>query len=1011
MNSFTGNPSFPPKVPPVRTLLLPILFTILGSSALVAEPGLGQPTFTPEQIEFYKKSVQPILADNCYKCHGGGEANAEGKFKVKGGLQLISRLGILKGGDHGPAFDASAPANSRLLKAVGYDDPKLQMPPTGRLPEEERNVLKQWVEMGLPWTPGEENKIVAAAEDSGHATTGPDNTWTYEPLKKITPPAPPKSSSNPIDAFLIAKLQEKKLTYSPPASREALIRRAYYDLTGLPPTPEQVQEFVKSTDPKAYQNLINSLLASPHYGEKYGRHWLDLVRYAESNGFERDGFKDQIWRYRQWVVDSLNADKPYDQFVREQLAGDELDRVTPDTLLGTGYWNLVQFDDEPADRLLHSFDVMDDNVRITGETFLGMTIGCARCHNHKVDPISQKDYFSFMSFVRGLSPYTKLRGPKDLLASIPKPTKVLEPHQASATGDDISTLQRMENDLHNFHKNARLHATQKLKTPPPSDLGKVLVADSRKAPTTWDYTTTAPNDEHWPDPGFNPSPDKGWKQGSGGFGSAPLNGSPARTMWTTPEIWLRTYFQLTSIPKALNLTIAHDENADIYLNGKRVRELKGQLSQYITIALGADAIPALQTGKNVLAIRVTQTAGAQFVDAGLEIGDPDSTALVAKHGAALFEPAHLEKLKNLEQQIASLYDAAKAVEMKSVKAQIAGEEKGVPDMFVHLRGNPHVPGEKVEPAFPSVFKAGAPQITPTDRSSGRRRALADWITDPKNPRTARVIANRLWQWHFGRGLNPYSNDFGKLGGNVSHPELLDFLAQELIANQWSMKSMHRLIMTSQAYQQAAAYKDPKHPGHATDPTNTLWWRFDMRRLTSEEVRDSILKVSGNLNPAFGGPSMMVTLPREVIATSSNGAGWRPSPPQEQTRRSIYMTSKRSLSVPIMSDFDQADTDNPCPVRFSTTVPTQALNFLNSEFVNQQAVEFMKRLQTEHPNNLAAMIKRGLELTTQRPPKESEIKQLLELHQNFLTKHQTTPEVALARVSLALLNLNELIYLD
>lgn len=975
--------------------------------ALAAEP-VVHPVFAPEQTEFYEKSIQPILAEHCYRCHGGGEQNAAGEVKVKSGLQLISRLGIVQGGDHGTAFNAASPIDSLLLRVISYDDDHLKMPPSGKLGEDERQALRQWVEMGLPWTPGEMNKLATPIHEVATAK-GPDNTWTYEPLKPIVPPAIVPPPANPIDAFLLTKLHEKNLSFSPPASRAALIRRVTYDLTGLPPTPQQVADFVNDPDPQAYRKLTDALLSSPRYGEKYARYWLDLVRYAETNGFERDGFKDQIWRYRQWVIDSFNADKPYDQFIREQIAGDELTPVTAEGLLGTGYWNLMQWDDEPADREQHLFDIMDDNIRVTSEAFLGMTVGCARCHNHKVDPITQKDYYSFMAFMRGMTPYSsdsRLKVLSSLLPGDSPPPTVL----AGVNSKDATYRQQLQARIREMERLARQRCTDQQHSPAPPDLGKVLIADSRNAPVTWDYTTSRPP-EHWATPGFSPA-NEGWKSAPGAFGFGATGVQPPRTEWKSSDLWVRGYFQLTTIPDALDLTIYHDEDTEVYLNGQKLLELPAHLTSYLTIPMGFKAKAALQTGKNVLAIHVHQTAAGQFFDAGLSVGDATIMAVLRDRGAEIFTPDELLTYQQLQADLAgkSLIASPRA---GGLKAQIAVEDGPRPaESFVMVRGNAHAPGDKVEPLFPSVFKSDPPMIQPSEKSSGRRRALAEWIASPQNPRTARVMVNRVWQWHFGRGLNPSSSDFGKLGMGVSHPELLDWLARSFIEKGWSFKELHRLILSSQAYQQAASYGPSLPEGHKVDPANALWWRFDMRRLTSEEVRDSLLSVSGTLNPTYGGESFFAELPEEVLATASTGAGaWGKSPPDQRNRRSVYMRSKRSLAHPIMTDFDQADTDNPCPVRFATTVPTQALNFLNSKLLDEQADLLANRLQSEHPDNLAAQIRAGLELVTQRSANAAEVTQLQELYERFRTQHASEPRAALERVCLALLNLNEFLFLD
>ena len=978
--------------------------SLLFSSVCAAEP-VVHPAFTPEQLEFYQQTIQPILAEHCYKCHGGGEANATGHVKVKSGLQIISRLGLVQGGEHGSAFNPTAPMESLLLRVVSYDDEHLKMPPSGKLGEDERQALQRWVGMGLPWNQEDINKLVPVIEEV-HTSKGPDNSWTYEPLRTITPPKI-AGVEHPIDALLTAKLQDKRLSLAPPASRQSLIRRAYYDLTGLPPSPQQVANFIKDPDPDAFAKLTDALLASNHYGEKYARHWLDLVRYAESNGFERDGFKENIWRYRQWVIDAFNDDIPYDQFIRDQLAGDEFNPVTKESLIATGYWNLMQWDDEPADKDQHEFDILDDNIRVTTETFLGMTVGCARCHNHKVDPITQKDYYSLMAFMRGLNHYDNGSRQRDVAKEITGEGGAALQGKPSA---EATYEQHLQSQILEMEKLARQRFQEKLQIAPPPDLGKVLIADSSQNPQQWDYATTMPAQD-WAMPGFSPT-DAGWKSGPAGFGAGGVRGVTPRTEWNTTDLWVRGYFQLTSIPEILHLTIYHDGDAEIFLNGQKVNDLPSSLTNYLTLPLGLRSKAACQTGKNVLAVHIQHTGGGKFFDAGLSIGDATIATLLKNQGDKIFTAEELANYDRLRKQSANKRTRSPS-SPNEIKAQIAVEVgPQAPDSFIQVRGNAHAPGEKVEPAFPVVFKNSLPTISPSQKSTGRRRALAEWIASPQNPRTARIIVNRVWQWHFGRGLCASSSDFGKLGSGVTHPELLDWLAGKFIESGWSLKELHRVIMSSHAYQQAALYGTALSDGHKIDPANVLWWRFDMRRLSSEEIRDSLLSVSGTLNPAYGGESFFEEMPEEVLATASTkGGAWGNSPPEERTRRSIYMKSKRALSNPLMADFDQADTDNPCPARFSTTVPTQALNFLNSKFLDDKAVQLAQRLETDHPNDLLSQIRTGLELVTQRTARPDEIKQLLELHETFLTKHQNEPHAAFKRVCLALLNLNEFLFLD
>ncbi len=539
-----------------------------------------------------------------------------------------------------------------------------------------------------------------------------------------------------------------------------LIRRLTYDLTGLPPTPEEVDAFLADRAAGAYERLVNRLLASPHYGEHWARHWLDLVRFGETNGYERDSAKPFAWRYRDYVIDAFNRDKPYDRFVREQLDGDEIDPGSAEAMVATGYYRLGIWDDEPADRPLARYDELDGIVSTTGQVLLGMTVNCARCHDHKADPIPQRDYYRLLAFFI-----------------------------------DVSR----------------------------------------------------------------------------------------------------------------------------------------------------------QDGKNLR--KVEDGRGSR-------------------------------------------------IEVMSVS------ERGTSQAHVLLRGSPALVGPAVEPGVPEVLDQGTGSF---GRGRGKRRALADWLTDPGNPRTARVLANRLWQYHFGRGIVPTPNDFGKLGEPASHPELLDWLAAELVSGGWRIKPMHRLIVLSNAYRMASRASTAEL---AADPSNRWFWRFPLRRLAAEEVRDSILAVSGSLRLKAGGPSVYPPIPREVLAGQSvPGSGWNTSPPDEAARRSIYVHVKRSLLVPILAVHDAADTDSSCPVRYTTTVPTQALGLLNGEFTNEQAVAFADRLRRETPGDWNAQVRRALRLTASREPDPDEVRRDAEFVRKLMNDGGLDDRTALSQYCLMMLNANAFLYLD
>jgi hypothetical protein len=814
---------------------------LLTGGVRAAEPA-KQPS--PEAIRFFESRIRPVLIDNCYKCHDDK--------KQRGGLRVDSRAALLSGGDQGAAIQPGKPDESLLIKAVRHQD-ELKMPPKKQLAKEQIADLTQWVRMGAPWpgsdavAPPVKREFQISERDRAH--------WAFQPVKR--PPIPMVRDrqwvKNPIDAFILAKLEAKGFAPNPPADKRELVRRLYYDLIGLPPTPREVEQFVADTAPNAYENLVDRLLASPRYGEKWGRHWLDLVRFAETNSYERDGRKPNAWRYRDYVVRAFNDDKPYDRFLREQLAGDELPDGGADGIIATGYYRLGIWDDEPSDREQSRYDGLDDIVATTGQVFLGLTVDCARCHDHKIDPIPQKDYYRLLSFFHNVNHYRN-GGPTD---------------EALVETDP----------------------------------------DSRRA---YENRVRAGNQKR------------------------------------------------EELQAALNVFETDFRKLHEQINGKPVK-------------------PA------------------------------DLRRLVRDEGEKLLGKERYQRYVEQRRELQSLRQTKMPGEMA-----LCVTESGprAPDTFVLIRGNPHVHGDKVEPAFPMILGGVKPVIPtplPDAKTTGRRLVLANWIASPDNPLTARVMVNRIWQYHFGRGIVRSSSNFGLHGDKPTHPELLDWLADEWVRKGWSMKALHRLIVTSNAYQMSSSSNDKLL---SLDPMNDLLWRFDMRRLTAEEMRDSILALSGTLNLKMYGAGVYTEIPAEVLAGQSMpGSGWGKSPIEEQCRRSIYVHVKRSLLTPILESFDSAETDRSTPIRFITTQPTQALALLNGEFVHQQAKLFAERLRREAGPKVSKQVRLALELATARPPNEREIRRGVELIDALKTKDRVSEETALKYFCLVVLNLNEFVYLD
>jgi Protein of unknown function (DUF1553)/Protein of unknown function (DUF1549) len=692
--------------------------------------------------------------------------------------------------------------------------------------------------------------------------------WSFVPPARPEVPRARKTGwvRNPIDSFVLRRLEENGLEPAPEADKATLIRRLSFDLTGLPPTPEELDAFLADTSPVAYEKVVDRLLSSPHYGERWAQHWLDLARYADTDGFEYDQARPNAWRYRDWVVGALNADLPYDQFVRKQLAGDETDPNDPDAFIATGfnrcYPDMVDLNDQGLRRQ----NALNDITETTGLVFLGLTIGCARCHDHKFDPIRQSDFYKLQAF------FTPARLRDDYPIA---PAAERREHERLTSAWEAEWAE-IESDL------IRLEA-------------------------------------------------------------------PARGLFAP------------GIPNVFN-----DEVVAVYQ--KPESERTPREVQLLFDALEKDT-------------RIK----------------PDLIAYAVGPDLALVR-------KGLQVQLARVKKAA-----PTPLPHVSGLDEispSAPPTYLLRRGEYAAQGPEVSPEFPAVLVASeadaVPAITPTARSTGRRTALADWLVSPANPLTARVVVNRLWQHHFGRGIVATSSDFGTMGAEPSHPALLDWLATELVAQHWSLKAMHRLMVTSASYRQssrldAAALK--------FDPENTLLWRHNRQRLDGESIRDALLADSGQLNLALGGPCVFPELPAELTKLSSKGAIWPVSPKSEDRhRRSLYVFIRRNLRYPFFEAFDRPDTNASCPKRPVTTIAPQALSLLNSKLAYDSARALSERVAREAGADRDTEITRVYRLTLNRDPAPQE----RELARRFL---EHDPQHSLTNLCLALFNVNEFVYVD
>lgn len=976
-----------------RSLLLPLFLAL--PTLEPAHAGTGD-TFA---------DAREVIERRCLSCHGGDHRES--------GLSFATAETFALGGSRGPAVRADDPARSRLLEVVSYRDPSLAMPPQGVLPEDERAALERWVTAGAPWPEGDEGRL---ADPDAHPleVDGPREVsawWAYDPL--VRPPLPPGDAEHPLDRHVEARLAAEGLERAGRARPETLLRRASFKLTGLPPSAALRDRFLGAVArdgfDAAWAALLDELLEDPQYGVAQARRWLDLVRYAETNGYERDNPKLNVWRYRDWVVRAFNQDLPYDEFASLQLAGDELveeledpaDRA--DALLATGVHRLGVWDDEPVDRGQARSDERADIVDTFSVALFGTTMGCARCHDHKADPVTQREYFELTAHFRGLEGQNY---------SSHRPV-------ADPPGPGMITIR--ERDARRAELDARLAAALDAlppDAPTPSPEGEVLIPDARGgAPVTWRLARRGPFDG-WAAPGFD---DSDWEEGPAGFGRKGTPASVVGTDWHQKHILLRTTFQLDRIPAALRLSLHHDDDVRVFINGVPVMEREGYIVEYMTVQLGPSALDALVVGRNVIAVQCEQDFGGQYIDVGLDTGfDPDAEG-------APWAWAHEVIVSGADEDGAfrGLVDQKKTLEDTPIAepypAQIAFEGGPRPgQQHVELRGSVHALGEPVEPALPAAWTAGsAPDSAPyapagvrdSGRSSGRRSALAAWAFDGGRHVTARVEANRLFQWLFGRGLCRTPGDFGRLGERPTHPELLDELSLGLVERGWSRKEWLRWVMSSEAF--LASSSGPA-ASFAADPRNDLLWRFDPARLSAEEFRDAALAASGELNTRLEGPWIFPPMAAEVRATASRpNAAWGRSSPEDAARRSLYVHVKRSLREPLLAVLDQPDPDLPCSSRFLTNVPTQALLTLNGDFAQRRARTLAAKVMGELGEDAALdeLAEGCVEGALARPAGAEEVSRARALLASLQRDHGLDRAGALALFCLGLFNRNEFLWID
>ncbi|MEZ5355982.1 MAG: PSD1 and planctomycete cytochrome C domain-containing protein [Bryobacteraceae bacterium] len=769
----------------------------------------------------FRDRIQPVLKKDCLGCHGEGQVLSK--------LDMRTRAALLKGGARGPSIAPGNAAGSILYQAIAGSGP-LKMPPIGKASPEFVDAVKVWIDAGAPWAePAVTDRWSAFKEE---------DLWAFRPLRAAQPGDP-----NSIDAFLERKLAEKKIAAAPPADRRTLLRRATLDLTGLPPTYAETKAFADDESPGAWETAVDRLLASPRYGERWGRHWLDVVRYADTNGYSNDFERPNAWRYRDYVIRAFNNDKPYDRFLREQIAGDELFPGDPEALIATGFlragpWEHTGMSVEAVTRQMF----LDDVTHGVAATFLGLTLGCARCHDHKFDPLPTKDYyrmqaiFATTEFARPRLPFLPTENTSGLAAGRAGMKAIAGKVQAHIDAfNDLSVANAM-----------RKHGVTK-----PADLPAGVRAKAIRD-----------------------------REG-----------------------------------------IGPDQFEELKLYQKHMQLYQESLDRYEPKAFA--------------------------VSSGPRDGATDG-------GPNLKYPKHAEYTP--------------------------------PEVHVLPGGNVQSPGEEVSPGVLSLVEryAGLPSPEVPASVEGRRAVLADWIADPRHPLTARVMVNRVWQYHFGRGIAADANNFGKMGARPSHPELLDWLAARFIASGWSVKKLHRMILLSDAYRRSSV---PTESAAREDPANLLLSHFTPHRVEAEVLRDSLLAAAGELSPDAGGPGVYPQINEDVARQPQHRMGslapaYLASPQKrDRNRRTIYTFQQRTMADPLIEVFNGPSPDFSCERREATIVPTQAFALFNSQLAHDMALALAAKAST-----LEAVFVRALG----RPPTPEEASLAGEHWKKMLAHHRANP---------------------
>jgi len=1054
-------------------------------------------------VEHFEKKVRPLLAANCLECHGADPA------RIKSQLRLTSRADLLKGGERGAAVVPGDLAKSRLIQAVHYEG-DLKMPPTGRLKDSEIAELEAWIKAGAVWP--DTNAAKGDPPKGGRLFTEEQKRfWAFQPVRDHSPPPVGDAGwgRSPIDAFILARLEEKGLRPAKPADKYTLLRRVTFDLTGLPPTPTEIEAFIQDDSPTAFEKVVDRLLASPAYGERWGRHWLDVARYADSNGLDENTAFGNAWRYRDYVIKSFTQDKPYDLFLREQIAGDLLPDAAdnPDRLTATGFLVLGPKLLAEPDKQKMKMDIADEQLDTLGKAVMGLTLGCARCHDHKFDPIPQRDYYSLLSI------FTSTRTMRNLATVAQAFERALptgeKPEEAEARARKIGAKQAAIKALTDELRSkvladarakvadyllaaadakgrpsvARMSArggvrgaivleaekyksgtADKVDTGYGEGIGVILSYDPTH--TRAEYSITVPRAGDYDlelryaalesrpvriAVDGKPILPQAAKETTGGWNPEHQAWKPEgrvrlvegkNTLAIEAHGLLPHIDKLAILPTEPVTTVAGRRPSagtpeDVARQRKLIVEFISGWADYLRQLDRSDPLFGPWLAATDLSDKDFESAAAPLLskfrdkappglvnpapkslaeladryakvlietEAGKKVlTDPEGPVALATRLPAnpeLFYPTEFARISAANSELIAIQKTAPlpvmvlSVEEGANYPQVKGDGKPR-SLFVQVRGSYSSAGEQAPPVFPRILvgEDAKPFATTADdvpglepnqiryggsRTSSGRLELANWITNPKHPLTARVLVNRVWQHHFGDGLVRSPDNFGQLGERPTHPELLDYLARKFIRDGWSIKKLHRLLLLSSVYQQSSSTQDSGlRTQDSIDPDNKLFWHFPRRRLEAEPIRDALFAVAGDLDAKMGG-----TLLNNGNFTYVNNENSTNTARYDNHRRSVYLPVIRNTVYDFFQVFDFAEPHVPNGKRSSTVVAPQALYLMNSPLVREQSRVFATSLLSE-PGDDASRVRLAYLKAYGRPATDDEVAQA----QDYLARYE------------------------